>query len=223
MAETLSRTEDLRASIPLELLGCAGMCAAVALRRTVPEWAVWLAWVSASAKGIWLLSPTAEGECVLVLGLMAYTGGRELPPRRALLAVAGGVATVCIVSIAHDDPVGQWIFPIVIFCVVPWFAGRAVRNRVLYGREMEERAARLEALRDEEEAKAVQNERRRIARELHDVVAHSMSVMVIQAGAGRRLAEEDPDQAGVLRRADRAGRARGARRDAPTGRHDLAR
>ncbi len=156
---------------------------------------MWLAWISASAKGIWLLSPEAEGECVLVLGLMAYTAARELPPTRALLALAGGVATVIIVSVAHHDAFGQWIFPIVIFCGTPWFAGRAVRNRVLYGREMEERAARLEALRDEEEARAVQNERRRIARELHDVVAHSMSVMVIQAGAGRRLAASDPDQA----------------------------
>jgi signal transduction histidine kinase len=62
--------------------------------------------------------------------------------------------------------------------------------------DLEDRARTLEHTRELETERAVLDERARIARELHDVVAHSISVMVVQAGAARRILERDPDRAG---------------------------
>jgi signal transduction histidine kinase len=77
---------------------------------------------------------------------------------------------------------------IAFFLTAAWVAGRLVHDRTLYVRVVEERAA---ALRREHEANTratVAEERARIARELHDVVAHNVSVIVIQAGVERQLA-----------------------------------
>jgi signal transduction histidine kinase len=76
-----------------------------------------------------------------------------------------------------------------------WILGDNLRNRRAYLAELEERAARLERDREVEARRAVQRERGRIARELHDVVAHTMSVMVVQAGAARRVMRKRPDDA----------------------------
>ena len=72
------------------------------------------------------------------------------------------------------------------FAIV-WLAGLALGSKLEEAREAQERAVLAERLRDEEAREAVLEERRRIARELHDVVAHSVSVMTVQAGAVRRL------------------------------------
>jgi len=73
----------------------------------------------------------------------------------------------------------------------PWFVGRAMRARVHESEELEQRAEKLER----ERLQAVAAERGRIARELHDVVAHSVTVMVVQAGAAEQVLERDPAQA----------------------------
>jgi signal transduction histidine kinase len=76
-----------------------------------------------------------------------------------------------------------------------WAWGRYVRVRRALAEELAARAERAERDRELEAGRAVAAERARIARELHDVVAHHLSVMVIQAGAARRLLEAAPDQA----------------------------
>ncbi|HEV2918142.1 MAG TPA: histidine kinase [Actinomycetota bacterium] len=76
-----------------------------------------------------------------------------------------------------------------------WLLGRALRERGQRAAELEQRAAQLEADQQVQARAAVAAERARIARELHDVIAHSVSVMVIQAGAAEQLLEDTPERA----------------------------
>jgi len=73
-----------------------------------------------------------------------------------------------------------------------WTLGEGVRQRRVHAAELEDRAARLEREREEKARQAATQERLRIARELHDVVAHSLSVIGIQAGAARLVLDADP-------------------------------
>lgn len=83
---------------------------------------------------------------------------------------------------------------LVIF-VGAWFAGDLGRKRAQRERELAARTLELEASREENERRAVMDERVRIARELHDVVAHHVSVMGVQAGAARRALANDAQRA----------------------------
>ncbi len=76
-----------------------------------------------------------------------------------------------------------------------WVLGRNLRLRRAYLAELEDRAARLERARGTDARAARIEERSRIARELHDVVAHHVSVMTVQAGAARRIIDRDGDSA----------------------------
>jgi signal transduction histidine kinase len=76
-----------------------------------------------------------------------------------------------------------------------WWLGRSLRLRRAYLAELEHRAERLERARDSDARTARVEERSRIARELHDVVAHHVSVMTVQAGAARRILDKDPRSA----------------------------
>jgi signal transduction histidine kinase len=80
--------------------------------------------------------------------------------------------------------VDDFLFPLVVFGGA-WLAGRLVRQRHVYAQALGERAAALERERDAKARAAAAEERARIARELHDVLSHSVSVMVVQAGAER--------------------------------------
>jgi signal transduction histidine kinase len=74
-----------------------------------------------------------------------------------------------------------------------WTLGEGVRQRRAHAAALEDRAARLEREREEKARQAAAQERLRIARELHDVVAHSLSVIGVQAGAARLVLDADPD------------------------------
>jgi signal transduction histidine kinase len=76
--------------------------------------------------------------------------------------------------------------------VVGFYAGELVRVRHLRALALEERAAALERERDERARAAVAEERARMARELHDILAHTLSTMVLQAGASRQVLRSDP-------------------------------
>jgi signal transduction histidine kinase len=76
-----------------------------------------------------------------------------------------------------------------------WLIGRLVARRSSQAADVTERLERLERERERQEAEVLARERASIARELHDVIAHSVSVMVIQAGAAEQLLESNPAQA----------------------------
>ncbi len=121
---------------------------------------------------------------------------------RALVVGAGMVALV--VALLEDsefvnlDGVTFVIFSLGLnaaFFVAAWMLGDASRKRGEYEAELQLRADQLAAEREERARQAVTNERVRIARELHDVVAHHVSVMGVQAAAARRMIEHEPTKA----------------------------
>ncbi|HEX3839690.1 MAG TPA: histidine kinase [Acidimicrobiales bacterium] len=110
---------------------------------------------------------------------------------------AGVVSWLGVVSVAlvRDRGVPVTIQSLVAPLAVitaTWLVGDNLRVRRAYVAQLEERAERLEAEREEETRRATDGERARIARELHDVVAHHVSVIAVQAGAARMVAESSP-------------------------------
>jgi signal transduction histidine kinase len=140
-----------------------------------------------------LTAPPNLFAAILMLLTACYAGGRHLEGRRALLAL--GVAVVGITTVAVIWDSNDVFFPVTFFCIVPWLVGRTLRNHTRLARELAEKAEQAEHARAEDERRAIAAERSRIARELHDVLAHSLSVMVVQSGAARRIVERDPERA----------------------------
>ncbi len=118
--------------------------------------------------------------------------------RRAVIvaAVAFAVEILTIdaprflMGINAGDIVPAWVL-----CVMFWFIGRTIRQRRLQAERLEDLAARLEREREEKARVAVAAERSRLSRELHDIIAHSVSVMVVQAQAAQRLLEGEQNEA----------------------------
>src|SRR5215204_4467172 len=79
---------------------------------------------------------------------------------------------------------------------VAWMLGHFVGDRQVYAAQLEERTAELEQAREELARRAVVEERLRLARELHDVVAHAMSVIAVQSGVGAHVAASRPQEVG---------------------------
>jgi len=141
-----------------------------------------------------VLTPAPELiSAVLMVVAAAYSAGAHLEQRPALYGLGMALAAILVVSLTYDTK--DFIFPVAMFGLVPWLAGRTIRNQTMLARELAEKAERAEYARDEEERRVVLAERSRIARELHDVLAHNLSVMVVQAGAARRVAAAQPDRA----------------------------
>ncbi|MGI5289622.1 sensor histidine kinase [Nonomuraea polychroma] len=109
----------------------------------------------------------------------------------ALAAYAFGAATGPALAAGFSDHV-----MVVVVLVAVWGAGRSLRLRRAYLEELKDRAARLERAHAADTRAARAEERSRIARELHDVVAHHVSVMIVQAAAARRVLATDQELAG---------------------------
>jgi signal transduction histidine kinase len=116
------------------------------------------------------------------LGLALYTVASHTERRVALRAgVVTLVTLVALLLVRNGLDAKESVMHLIIFAAATWILGDNVRTKRAYYRELEERAERLEREREENIRRATAEEQERIARELHDVIAHSVSVMVVQA------------------------------------------
>jgi signal transduction histidine kinase len=122
---------------------------------------------------------------ILALALASFTAGYELPRPRAWAAPAMILAADAFAMLALGQDGGEFVFVLVIYGG-PWVFGQALRMRGHRVDELSARADRLERERERAEVQAIEAERARIARELHDVVSHSISVIAVQSQAIRR-------------------------------------
>jgi len=126
-----------------------------------------------------------------------HAGGAEpagtLRSAAAVLAAAVALAVTAMAPGARDQP-GIWgSFTLGALVAASGVLGYALRTRRDYVAELRDRAARLEAAEGERAARAVVDERLRIARELHDVIGHSISLIAIQSEAAARSARSNQD------------------------------
>ena len=181
---------------PLDLGGISlGVLATapVMMRRRRPLTALLLTLVGVAGWGLLAYPGTllGSGAVVATYSLAAY--GSQ---RRELGLLLGPL----VLSLMHarqtsgQYDVVQFAFDLVVFST-GWFLGDAVRTVRIHAAELSERAQQLEATRLRDARQAVLDERLRIARDLHDVVAHSMSVIAVHAGVGAHVAHSQPAEA----------------------------
>jgi signal transduction histidine kinase len=189
-------TVPAAALIPLPLLA----------RRRFPFAAPALVWLLAGAISF------VDGRLVTfpaglnVAGIAAaYLLGNLRDSRQAWFGLAVTLGSAAI--LAYNDPdhaPGELVFIPVLFAI-GWLAGFALRERSEQAAAAEARAALAERERETAARIAVAEERARIARELHDIVAHAVSVMVLQIGAARHKLPDSPETE-ALQSAEQAGR-----------------
>ncbi|MFF9013725.1 sensor histidine kinase [Streptomyces sp. NPDC014870] len=177
------------------------LCLVVALRRRAPEKMLVLTVVIGLAQLGFGLMPFFADFAMLVI---IYTVAAHDGPRWASrLALAGGLSAATLSQLRWPDQeeinsTAAHVFFTVIMTVpfaLAWVLGDSLRTRRAYFAQLEERATRLEQEREAQAKVAVAAERARIARELHDVVAHNVSVMVVQADGAAYVLDSSPDQA----------------------------
>jgi signal transduction histidine kinase len=148
------------------------------------------------AFGILVTQGKATYVDVAALAIASFSVGEFVTDRRLSPISVLATAVVLALALAHTngDPVLSLVLPFVIL-LPAWVVGDSVRAQRVADRERAEAAARDVRDREARMATAISDERRHIARELHDVVAHAMSVMLLQTGAARQVMRSTPDRA----------------------------
>lgn len=191
LVEYLTSVNSVWANVP----AAVAIAAPVAVRRI---------WPLASAVVLWggliLVEAATQGNGLFALVLVMYTTGLLARGRRAVVGLLIGLPASVVAAVVDPSPT-FWLLallPVDVAAVGAWATGRAVRARREYlAREASHRTER-----------AVAEERMRIARDLHDVVAHSMSLITVQAGVAALAVEARPEAAAeALRSIERTGRA----------------
>ncbi len=136
----------------------------------------------------------------LMLGLASYLAASRLPRRLSIPAVSAsavalGGALVYATLTPGRGSVAVAAVESFLPLVAGWFTGDSITARRRYLAGLAKQAERARAAEAEHARQQVREERVRIARELHDVVAHTLAVMTVQAGVGRRLMAKRPEQA----------------------------
>jgi signal transduction histidine kinase len=194
---------DATTGARLAALGPAALVAiGLLVRRRAPIGAVALAAGGLAASNA--LDPKVlealQSEYIASLFIVYSMAGR-LTGRRLAVGIGVGFAGVVLISATQDVDLfdGGLVTQILIstgfFIVAPVFAGTLLNSRLRLNEALTEKAALAERDRDTGAQEAVVAERARIASELHDLVAHALGAMTIQASAARRLATVDPERA----------------------------
>ncbi|MEU9737005.1 sensor histidine kinase [Streptomyces sp. NPDC048002] len=170
----------------------------IALRRRVPERMLLLAiGIGVAQLALDVETMAADFALLVITYTVAATGARWAS--RLALGVGLCAAPLAQLRWPENESSALGTVAIMIFTTVPfalaWVLGDSIRTRRAYFAELEERASRLEKEREAQAKVAVAAERARIARELHDVVAHNVSVMVVQADGAAYVLDAAPDQA----------------------------
>jgi signal transduction histidine kinase len=175
---------------PLELAVAVGVSVPLLWRRSHPAATLWIVLVS-GAVGAALVAPRQAGfEPFVALVVAYYSLGANAGRRTStlnvtgtlLVSAVGGVITVA----AGDEKMGNTL-PILVWTFAAWLVGRIIRSWRSRAAELEQLNQLLEEQREVQAQAAVAVERGRIARELHDVIAHNISMIVVQAGAAARV------------------------------------
>lgn len=131
---------------------------------------------------------------ILTIPLALYALGALCSRREALIGFAASLAFGWITALIESEGAGAFVF-IAALIGGPFLVGRIVNARSQLAWAMADKAIRLEREKERQAELAVAEERARIAREMHDVLAHNVSGMVIQAQAARRMIDRDPERA----------------------------
>lgn len=149
------------------------------------------------------IAAAGPGLLLLFYGMGAFASGPSV------YWALGAVVALASINTLHRGGTSVAALPLVLLfvTVLPWGLGRRMRSLTLRAQVDREAAERLDSTRDAAARTAGYDERTRIARELHDVITHSVSVMVIQAGGARMVMGTEPGRAEAsLRSVERAGR-----------------
>ncbi|MFF3565143.1 sensor histidine kinase [Streptomyces sp. NPDC002574] len=177
---------------------CVALSLVVALRRRAPERMLLVAILVGVLQ---LVADVRVNPGDFALLVIIYTVAANSALWASRLALIGGLLASPIASVrwptAHQSGWSQVVgaFFLAIPFALAWVIGDSLRTRRAYYAELEERAARLHREREAQSKAAVAAERARIARELHDVVAHNVSVMVVQADGAAYVLDASPEQA----------------------------
>ncbi len=179
-----------RGPLVLNVLVVASMALAAVWRRRAPLAYTAAVLASATALVAWLSAKGTNLAPIYVLTVVPYTVAKYRPRVAALIGLAAVVAWATAVNAATTPTAGNYVGTAVTACGA-WAAGRWLRARRLLNDELARTTERIEAERASRERLAVADERTRIARELHTLIASNVSAMVIQAEAAELLLNGD--------------------------------
>lgn len=186
---------------PIAVLFTIGLCLVVALRRKAPVKMLLLTAAIGVGQLVFRIE-TNPGNAAMFAITYTVASAPTVPRWASRCALAGAVFGPALSlwrfrGEESGQSVGQSLFVTVLLTVpfvLAWVLGDSMRTRRAYWAQLEERAARLEKEREAQSRIAVAAERARIARELHDVVAHNVSVMVVQADGAAYVLDTAPEQ-----------------------------
>ncbi|GAA4566199.1 sensor histidine kinase [Planotetraspora kaengkrachanensis] len=185
----------------------AVVCGALAFRR---RWPLGVLAVTVTGTVVHDAVASSRSPLILVAVVAAFSAATLVPRRTAWIAGTAAALTLAVSRMLASDE--TWLHPEIVG-LVAWLgmataAGDALRSRRAYVAAIEERARRAEQTREEEAERRVMEERLRIARELHDVLAHHIALINVQSQVAAHVLDDEPAQArealGHIRLAGRA-------------------